>query len=160
MIPLCSASKQRLCHQLEHILRSPFLKEGPPRSANLPDCHAMLQRHVSHDSPTTSRDLRYSGRISSTPGAFAPRSPPGASMTLAREMNEPVSDSPVFASSWEDVTVRLRRFSKCSIHRLAPPYTPRCKQCWWSTASPAETPGSLPEFLRGRPIVHGLSELV
>ncbi|KAI3359852.1 hypothetical protein L3Q82_014195 [Scortum barcoo] len=28
-----------------------------------------LQRRVSQDSPTTSRDLRYSGRISSTPGA-------------------------------------------------------------------------------------------
>ncbi|KAI3377712.1 hypothetical protein L3Q82_008870 [Scortum barcoo] len=30
----------------------------------------MLQRRVSQDSPTTSRDLRYSGRISSTPGAL------------------------------------------------------------------------------------------
>ncbi|KAI3376144.1 hypothetical protein L3Q82_016670 [Scortum barcoo] len=30
------------------------------------------QRRVSQDSPTTSRDLRYSGRISSTPGALPP----------------------------------------------------------------------------------------
>ncbi|KAI3353040.1 hypothetical protein L3Q82_019613, partial [Scortum barcoo] len=36
----------------------------------VPNLHAMLQRRVSQDSPTTSRDLRYSGRISSTPGAL------------------------------------------------------------------------------------------
>uniref|UniRef100_A0A671U855 RAB11 family interacting protein 4 (class II) a n=1 Tax=Sparus aurata TaxID=8175 RepID=A0A671U855_SPAAU len=47
----------------------------PSSSAGtVPDCHAMLQRRVSQDSPTTSRDLRYSGRIPSTPGALALRS--------------------------------------------------------------------------------------
>ncbi|KAI3369221.1 hypothetical protein L3Q82_007502 [Scortum barcoo] len=34
----------------------------------------LLQRRVSQDSPTTSRDLRYSGRISSTPSALPLRS--------------------------------------------------------------------------------------
>lgn len=34
------------------------------------DFHTMFQRCASPDSPMTSRDLRYSGRISSTPGAL------------------------------------------------------------------------------------------
>ncbi|KAI3369756.1 hypothetical protein L3Q82_024579, partial [Scortum barcoo] len=38
------------------------------------DFSVFYKRRVSQDSPTTSRDLRYSGRISSTPGALPPRS--------------------------------------------------------------------------------------
>ncbi|XP_043101036.1 uncharacterized protein LOC122349153 [Puntigrus tetrazona] len=40
----------------------------------VPRIHAMLQRRVSQDSPTTSRDLGYSGRISSTSSALPLRS--------------------------------------------------------------------------------------
>ena len=80
----------------------------------VPDCHAMLQRRVSQDSPTTSRDLRYSGRISSTPSALPPRSLPTTSVTSAWVINK----SPAPASSMEGVSVGLRRSSKYSFHCL------------------------------------------
>ena len=40
----------------------------------VPNPHATLNRHVSHDSPTMSRAFSISGRISSTPGALPPKS--------------------------------------------------------------------------------------
>ncbi|MEQ2315406.1 hypothetical protein AMECASPLE_021940 [Ameca splendens] len=45
-----------------------LMKGGPPSlvcqsRGTVLDRHAMLKRHVNHDSPTTSRDLRYSGQI-------------------------------------------------------------------------------------------------
>ncbi|KAK5622453.1 hypothetical protein CRENBAI_003332 [Crenichthys baileyi] len=49
----------------------------------VPDRHAMLKRRVNHVSPTTSRDLRYSGWISSTPEALPPRSFLTTSVTSA-----------------------------------------------------------------------------
>ncbi len=62
----------------------------------------MLQRRVSQDSATTSRDLRYSGRISSTPGALPPRSFLTTSVTSARVVDEATSEPPASASSMED----------------------------------------------------------
>ncbi|TWW62582.1 hypothetical protein D4764_04G0012290 [Takifugu flavidus] len=47
----------------------------------------MLQSRVNHDSPTTSRALRNSGRISSTPGALPPRSFLTTSATSAPEIH-------------------------------------------------------------------------
>ncbi|KAG1949896.1 hypothetical protein F2P79_011597 [Pimephales promelas] len=108
--------------ELEHTLRSPFLKRGTttpvchPRGT-VPDRHAMLQRRVNQDSPTASRDLRYSGRISSTPGALPPRSFLTTSVTSARVMDEFTSEPSASASSMEDVTAGLRRSSKYSFHR-------------------------------------------
>uniref|UniRef100_A0A8D0CIB5 Coiled-coil domain containing 88C n=1 Tax=Scleropages formosus TaxID=113540 RepID=A0A8D0CIB5_SCLFO len=72
---------------------------------------------VSQDSPTTSRDLRNSGRISSTPGALPPRSFLTTSATSARVMDESPSESPASASSTEGVSEGLRRSSKYSFHR-------------------------------------------
>ncbi|MED6256652.1 hypothetical protein ATANTOWER_032185 [Ataeniobius toweri] len=43
---------------------------GVPVQRHCPQLLAMLKRRVKHDSPTTSRDLRYSGRIPSTPEAL------------------------------------------------------------------------------------------
>ncbi|MEQ2296572.1 hypothetical protein AMECASPLE_026097 [Ameca splendens] len=43
----------------------------------------MLKRHVNHDSPTTSRDLRYSGWILSTPEALSLRNFLTTSVTSA-----------------------------------------------------------------------------
>ncbi|MEQ2236402.1 hypothetical protein ILYODFUR_012412 [Ilyodon furcidens] len=48
----------------------------------------MLKRRVNHDSPTTSKDLRYSGWISSTPEALPPRSFLTTSVTSAWMMKE------------------------------------------------------------------------
>ncbi len=100
----------------------PLLKQrdhrpGLQSRGTVPDRHAMLQRRVNQDSPTTSRDLRYSGRISSTPGALPPRSFLTTSVTSAWVMGESPSETPVSASSSEDVTVGLRRSSKYSFHR-------------------------------------------
>lgn len=83
----------------------------------VPQCHAILQRRVSHDSPTTFRDLTYSGQISSGPGALLPMSLTFVSVTLARVMNESVSDSRL-CFLMGDVTAGLRRSSKSSFHRL------------------------------------------
>uniref|UniRef100_A0A3B5A757 Histo-blood group ABO system transferase 2-like n=1 Tax=Stegastes partitus TaxID=144197 RepID=A0A3B5A757_9TELE len=76
----------------------------------------MLQRRVNQDSPTTSRDLRYSGRIASTPGALPPKSFLTTLVPSARVMDESASESTVSASSLEDVTAGLRRPSKYSFH--------------------------------------------
>ncbi|KAI3355527.1 hypothetical protein L3Q82_017905 [Scortum barcoo] len=128
-----------------------------------------LPRRVSQDSPTTSRDLRYSGRISSTPGALPPRSLRTTSVTSAWVMDESTSETPASASSLEGKSVGLRRSSKYFLppsdnvpsSRSTAPHL-HCKQCWQSTASPSEAPDGLPESLRGRPIVllHGLTELL
>lgn len=54
-----------------HTLQGPFLKRSitilvcHPRGT-VPDCWAMLQRPVSQDSSTSSRDLRYSGQMPDT----------------------------------------------------------------------------------------------
>ncbi|XP_052395863.1 GTPase IMAP family member 9-like [Carassius gibelio] len=60
----------------------------------------MLQSHVSQDSPITSRDLRYSGQISSTPGALPPRSFLTTSVTLAWVMDESTFFSLCFLNGW------------------------------------------------------------
>ena len=105
---------------LEHTLRSPFLKRGTTTPicqsrGTVPDVHAMLQRRVSQDSPTTSRALRNSGRTSSTPGALPLRSFLTTSATSGPEMGGPVSELSDSASS-ERVSVGLRRSSKYSPH--------------------------------------------
>ena len=82
----------------------------------VPECHMMLQGHVSQDSPTISRDLRYSGWISSTPGALPLRSFPTISVTSAWVINESTSESPASASSTEGASVGLRRSSKYFFH--------------------------------------------
>ncbi|MEQ2309504.1 hypothetical protein AMECASPLE_039449, partial [Ameca splendens] len=100
-------------------------------------------RHVNHDSPTTSRDLRYSGRISSTPEALPPRSFLTTSLTSAWVMKESNPKSPASVSTRECVMAGLRRSSKYSFHRpiMSPvevsSLPPHCKQCWRSTASPS-----------------------
>ncbi|XP_029912949.1 uncharacterized protein LOC115363023 [Myripristis murdjan] len=80
-------------------------------------------------------------------------------------MDDSTSGSSASASSMEDVTVGLRRSSKYSFHR------PTISSVEVNSSPPAvgsvllpppEAPDSLPEFLRGRPIVllHGLPELL
>ncbi|XP_056109510.1 uncharacterized protein LOC130087282 [Rhinichthys klamathensis goyatoka] len=98
----------------------------------------MLQRRVSQDSPTTSRDLRYSGRISSTPGALPPRSFLTTSVTSARVMDESTSEP---CQQPPTSTVN-------SVGRALFP-SPEALDSW-------------PESLRGQPIVllHGLTELL
>ncbi|KAK0147911.1 hypothetical protein N1851_012372 [Merluccius polli] len=101
----------------------------------------MLQSHVNHDSPTTSRALRNSGRTSSTPGALPPRSFLTTSATSAPEIEEPTPESPGPASLPEGVSVGLRRSSKYSFHRSttsrvevssapSPPYTVLAMHCF------------------------------
>ncbi|MED6249771.1 hypothetical protein ATANTOWER_019286 [Ataeniobius toweri] len=95
----------------------------------------MLKRRVNHDSPTTSRDLRYSGRISSTPEALPPRSFLTTLVTPAWVMKESGPKSPASVSTRECMMAGLRRSSKYSFHRpimspvevnsLPPPL-------WWS----------------------------
>ncbi|XP_049340820.1 uncharacterized protein LOC125804945 [Astyanax mexicanus] len=63
----------------------------------------MLPSRVNQHNPTTSRALRNSGRISSTPGALPPRSFLTTSVTSASEIGEPTPRSPGSASSMEGV---------------------------------------------------------
>ncbi|MEQ2289375.1 hypothetical protein AMECASPLE_032370 [Ameca splendens] len=63
---------------LQNTLRSPFLNRGTTTrvcqsSGTAPDVHVMLQSRVNQHNPTTSRALRYAGRISSTPGDLSTR---------------------------------------------------------------------------------------
>ncbi|KAK3521010.1 hypothetical protein QTP86_008783 [Hemibagrus guttatus] len=65
--------------KLEHTLRSPFLKRGTTTlvtqsRGTVPDHHAMLQRCVSQDSPTTSSDLRRVNGIEEILEVFFPPS--------------------------------------------------------------------------------------
>ncbi len=76
----------------------PFLKRGTTTPFATPR-DAMLQRRVSQDSPTTSRDLRYSGQISSTPDALPLRSLQTTSVTSAWVMDESTPESSISASS-------------------------------------------------------------
>ncbi|MEQ2239915.1 hypothetical protein ILYODFUR_009440 [Ilyodon furcidens] len=77
----------------------------------VPNRHAMLKRRVNHDSPTTSRDLRYSGRISSIPKALPPWSFLTTSVTSAWVMKESNPESPASAFTRECVMAGLRRSS-------------------------------------------------
>ncbi|MEQ2316560.1 hypothetical protein AMECASPLE_033674 [Ameca splendens] len=86
-------------------------------SGTAPDVHTMLQSRINHHNPTTSRALRNSRRISSTPGALPPRSFLITSVTSAPEIGEPAPQSPGSISSVEDMPVGLRRSSKYSAHR-------------------------------------------
>ncbi|XP_056879149.1 trypsin Blo t 3-like [Takifugu flavidus] len=117
----------------------------------------MLQSRVNHDSPTTSRALRDSGRISSTPGALPPRSFLTTSATSAPEIREPISRSPGPTSSLEGVLVGLRRSSKYSFHRST---TSRVEVS--STPSPLHTVLTVHCFplLRRRMVVQNLFEAV
>ncbi|MED6251614.1 hypothetical protein ATANTOWER_000422, partial [Ataeniobius toweri] len=100
-------------------------------------------RRVNHDSPTTSRDLRYSGRISSTPEALPPRSFLTTSVTSAWVMKESSPESPASVSTRECVMAGLRRSSKYSFHRPImslrgqQPPTPNVNGVGRSTASPS-----------------------
>ncbi|KAK5610174.1 hypothetical protein CRENBAI_010183 [Crenichthys baileyi] len=76
----------------------------------------MSKSHVNHHNPTTSRGLRNSGQISSTPGPLPPRSFLITSVTSAPEIGESVQRSPGSTSSVENVPVGLRS-SKYSAHR-------------------------------------------
>ncbi|XP_015259126.1 PREDICTED: NACHT, LRR and PYD domains-containing protein 3-like [Cyprinodon variegatus] len=89
----------------------PLLMEGN-HHPSLPiqgDCPRppMLKRRVNHDSPTTSRALRYSGRISSTPEALPPWSFLTTSVTSAWVMNESRPKHPVSSSPMEGVSALL-----------------------------------------------------
>ena len=109
------------------MLRSPFINvEGPPTwSSNPPalppNVYVTLQSCVSLDSPTTSRALRNSRQISSTPRALPPRVfflttfcnfSPGDKGSHPR-----VPGSPGPASSPEGALVGLGRCSKYSLHQ-------------------------------------------
>ncbi|MEQ2309918.1 hypothetical protein AMECASPLE_003476 [Ameca splendens] len=83
----------------------------------VPDGQAMLKRRVNHDSSTTSRDMRYSGRISSTPEALPPPTFLTTSVTSAWMMKESNPEYPGSASTRECVMAGLRRSSKYSFHR-------------------------------------------
>ncbi|MEQ2296139.1 hypothetical protein AMECASPLE_021912 [Ameca splendens] len=114
----------------------------------------MLQSRVNQHNPTTSRAFRYSGRISSTPGALPPRNFLITSVTSAPEVGEPAPRSPGSNSSVEDVPVGLRRSSKYSAHRpttsqvvLYP--TPKTPDC-----------GPYSPRSRMEVVFHGLSELL
>ncbi|MED6253042.1 hypothetical protein ATANTOWER_021258 [Ataeniobius toweri] len=65
----------------------------------------MLKRRIGHNSPTTSRDFRFSGQISSTLVALPPWSFLTTSVTSAWVMKE--SKSPVSAFTSEGVTAKL-----------------------------------------------------
>ncbi|KAF7646047.1 hypothetical protein LDENG_00194510 [Lucifuga dentata] len=82
-----------------------------------PDLHAMLHRHVNHDSPTTSRDFSISGQISSTPGDLPLQSFLTTSVTSTREMVSDPPESSISASPVEGMEAWLRSSSKCSFHR-------------------------------------------
>ncbi|KAF7645663.1 hypothetical protein LDENG_00200460 [Lucifuga dentata] len=83
-----------------------------------PDLHAMLHRHVSHDSPTTSRDFSISGQISCTCGDLPLQSFLTTSVTSTREMVSDAPKSSISASPAEGMKAWLRSSSKCSFHRL------------------------------------------
>ncbi|MED6263042.1 hypothetical protein CHARACLAT_000295 [Characodon lateralis] len=99
---------------------------------------------VCRDSPTTSSDLRYSGRISSIPEGLAQWSFLNTSVTLALMMNESNGESPVSASTRETMTAGLGRYLKKVWHQelhyliMSPievsSSLPYCKQCWQSAA--------------------------
>ncbi|KAF7645382.1 hypothetical protein LDENG_00205510 [Lucifuga dentata] len=78
----------------------------------------MLHRHVSHDSPTTSRDFSILGWISSTPGDLPLWSFLTTSVTSIREMFFNPPESSISASLVEDMEAWLRSSSKCSFHCL------------------------------------------
>ncbi|TWW77942.1 hypothetical protein D4764_11G0000630 [Takifugu flavidus] len=82
---------------------TPVVGTPPPIhfSGTVHDCHMMLQRHVSQDRPTKSRDLTYSGRISSTPEALPPRTLIITSVTSDWVTAESSSESPASPSSVE-----------------------------------------------------------
>ncbi|MEQ2308749.1 hypothetical protein AMECASPLE_031430 [Ameca splendens] len=103
----------------------------------------MLKRRVNHDSPTTSRDLRYSGRFLSIPEALPPQSFLTTSVTSAWVMKESNPESPASVSTRECVMAGLRRSLKYYFHRpiMSPvevnSLPPHYKQRWQSTASPS-----------------------
>ncbi|MEQ2283013.1 hypothetical protein AMECASPLE_006749 [Ameca splendens] len=72
---------------------------------------------VCRDIPTTSSDLRYSGRISSIPEALAQWIFLNTSVTLALMMNESNGESPVSASPRETMTEELGRYLKKVMHQ-------------------------------------------
>ncbi|KAI3367910.1 hypothetical protein L3Q82_026737, partial [Scortum barcoo] len=142
---------------------------GEAEKGTVPNLHAMLQRRVSQDSPTTSRDLRYSGRISSTPGALPPRSLRTTSVTSAsgdgrvhlrvpslrfltgRQVGGIEEILEVFLPPSDNVPSRGQQLPTRTVNSVGRVLLP-----------PSEAPDGLPESLRGRPIVllHGLTELL
>ncbi|XDV12364.1 hypothetical protein PO909_001059 [Leuciscus waleckii] len=121
----------------------------------------MLQRRVSQDSPTTSGDLRYSGRISSTPCALPLRSFLTTSVTSARVMDESTSEPSASASSMEDLEVFLPPSDVIPSQGQQLP-TSTVNSVGRALLPPPEAPDGFPESLRGRPILllHGLTELL
>ncbi|MEQ2235630.1 hypothetical protein ILYODFUR_004248 [Ilyodon furcidens] len=125
----------------------------------------MLKRPVNHDSPTTSRDLRYSGPISPTPEALPPRSFLTTSVTSAWVMKESNPESPASVSTRECVMAGLRRSSKYSFHvpsRGQQPPIPTVNSVDEALLPPPEAPDGLPESLQCQPVglLHGLTELL
>ncbi|XP_020556391.1 uncharacterized protein LOC110014064 [Oryzias latipes] len=129
----------------------------------------MLQRHVSQDTPTASRDLGYSGRTSSAPGALPLRSSLTTSVTSAWVIDSPHPKVLILCF--------LKRRRVSGIEEilevfLPPPYNfpsrsqqlPTCTKndACRELLSPPEVPDGLPESLRGQPIVflHDLTELL
>uniref|UniRef100_A0A3Q2PJP0 C2H2-type domain-containing protein n=1 Tax=Fundulus heteroclitus TaxID=8078 RepID=A0A3Q2PJP0_FUNHE len=100
-----------------------------------PDVHAMLQRHVNQRSPTISRGLRYSGRISSAPGALPPRSFLTTSAISAPEMGEPDPESSGSASCslcGKQFTQKGQLKGHFKVHTGEKPYS--CPDCGKSFA--------------------------
>ncbi|XP_078800178.1 uncharacterized protein LOC144990530 [Oryzias latipes] len=153
---------------LEHTLRSPFLKRGTTTtvcqsSGTVPDCHETLQRRVSQDTPTASRDLRYSGRTSSFFWGLATEELVDYLIDFSPGNRQPHLKVLALCSSKEGESVRLRRSSKYSFPSRSQ-QSPTCTEdngCG-ELLSPPEVPDGFPEFLRGQPIVllHGLTELL
>ncbi|MEQ2246488.1 hypothetical protein ILYODFUR_039004 [Ilyodon furcidens] len=128
----------------------------------------MLKRRVNHDSPTTSRDLRYSGRISSTPEALPPRSFLTTSVPSVLVMKESNPESPAcFHQGMHDGIIEV------ILEVLLPPPdnvpsrgqqlpTPTVNSVGEALLPPPEALEGLPELLRGQLVVlfHGLTELL
>ncbi|MEQ2250307.1 hypothetical protein ILYODFUR_038633 [Ilyodon furcidens] len=126
----------------------------------------MLKRRVNHDSPTTSRDSRYLGRLSSTPEALPPQSFLTTSVTSASVMKESNPESPASVSTRECMMAGLRRVvlpppDNVPSRGQQPP-TPTVNGVGETLLPPPEAPDGLPESLRGQPVVllHGLTELL
>ncbi|MEQ2289565.1 hypothetical protein AMECASPLE_034444 [Ameca splendens] len=109
----------------------------------------MLKRRVNHDSPITSRDLRYSRRISSTPEALSPWSLEVTSVTSAW-----VLPSLCFHQGRRDgrieeiLKVILPPPNKVPILGQQLP-TPNVNSVGEALLPSSETPDGLPESLRG-----------
>ncbi|MEQ2308688.1 hypothetical protein AMECASPLE_030825 [Ameca splendens] len=112
----------------------------------------MLKRRVNHDRPTTSRDLRYSGRIFSTPEALPPWRFSTTSVTSAYVMKSPTpSPQSLHDGRIEEILeVVLPPPDNVPIQGQQLP-TPTVNSVGEALLPPPEVPDGLPESLRGQP---------